>query len=213
MRPRACARGNYQMRLRCAPAHVLASMRPRACARGNMSAITAPVSCTSSFNEAASVRSRKLAQLPPGDQPGDASMRPRACARGNVTAVSLLWARELASMRPRACARGNDTLCVNARYLQVASMRPRARARGNVKQYRNARGYVSFNEAASVRSRKFSGCRHREGLDHVASMRPRACARGNYWTMVWGRSMMTCFNEAASVRSRKSASILASQTP
>ncbi len=108
-------------------------------------------------------------------------------------------------------------------------MRPRARARGITARGNADRGCSSrFNEAASARSRNYSGAlvdsiqamfasmrpraRARGIGGHrranaialtVASMRPRARARG-----ITGRSVRTpesisaCFNEAASARSR-----------
>ncbi len=156
MGPRSCERGNahttyYQCYVNWA------SMGPRSCERGNVVELGGDLFWKLRFNGAALVRARKC----------------RIAAFWPFAEGQLQWGRARASaeISCNAAAKG---------HVDTASMGPRSCERGNLSRYaRTRRASRSFNGAALVRARKFTG-----GLQHSlkrvqASMGPRSCERGN----------------------------------
>ncbi len=155
MRPRLLSRGKHMVAERPAGGR-RASMRPRLLSRGKFQGGRRAVGGGESFNEAATVNSRK-----------ECSPRSR-------------FARTpAASMRPRLLSRGKDVTPQTTPERTDASMRPRLLSRGKSTSGRSTRRVaLGFNEAATVKSRKDLARRAYATVHTPASMRPRLLSRG-----------------------------------
>ncbi len=159
MRPQPLGCGNH-MALAKSRSDFQPSMRPQPLGCGNTDRQGCESIRDQSFNEAATVRLRKYHRV-----------------------VRLCWSGMLPSMRPQPLGCGNLVGIRSGENPRRPSMRPQPLGCGNLnKTQLGIPPSRSFNEAATVRLRKYCHTKHTLACLLAPSMRPQPLGCGNYGT-------------------------------
>src|SRR6056297_17901 len=99
-----------------------------------------------------------------------ASTKPRSCERGKKAEKANAGLEQEASTKPRSCERGKAASLRGTGQGSYASTKPRSCERGKIRRSKaHHSGWLSFNEAAFMRTRKAEAFKDKARAIEIAS--------------------------------------------